>query len=234
MGMHEGILCASAEWATLHSALLDECGTIELQQSLTPDEWLNFPQGQDALHVISQGGHAYMLDPGMVLTANPDLAVRLSDSLGCSIVCFGAETVSGTYWVAVADKGVLRRLHWNVRSSLMQPLDLGEPLDSEGRIPLEDVDGNGLMACAAEMGFDPRVVTQPQMGGERYLWTDLKLPEAGPIQQQIDEHHKVFGRSDKEDWTKHIKPVPRADGGFDLQYQQPTSKPSLVKRIFGR
>jgi hypothetical protein len=81
--------------------------------------------------------------------------------------------------------------------------------------------------------LDPAMVTAPTTG-QKYLWPAETLPASGDLQAQIKAHHDRFERHTGGDWTKHIKPVPRAGGGFDLQYQPPSAKPSLLKRVFGK
>lgn len=225
--------------ATCESPLLLEnlqlhAGTIENQGPIASEDWLNLPKGVDVFHVASRAGRTYLLDPAMVITSNLDLAQMISRSLGCVVASVGAETVSGTYWLVAVVGGRLRRLHWNVRADLTEAFDLGEPFAAERRVPLEDVDGNGLIACLAELGFDPEVMTAPTGGGERYAWTAEQLPTPGPLETQINGHAELHRRSAGEDWTKHIKAVSRKGGGFDLQYQPPSEKPPVLKRLFRR
>ncbi len=233
MGMHHGFLVAATSSAGLLETLQTHCGTFQDQGPLAATDWLNLPKGVDAFHVASLDGRTYLLDSAMVLTSNPDLVVSISGELGCAIASAGAETVSGTFWLVAAENGRLRRLHWNARASLTQPLDLGETLVCERRVPLEDVDGKGLLSAIGELGFDPGPITAP-ISGQKYLWTDDKLPAAGDLQAQINSHSTRYMRPEGEDWTKHIKPVPRGDGGFDLQYQPPADKPKIFRRLFGR
>lgn len=233
MGMHEGVLAADKPWPDLLSALQRHCGTLQDQGAVGPAQWLDLPQGEEAFHVTSRDGRSYLLDAALVLTSNPDLVVSLSRELACMVASVGAETVSGTFWLTSAEQGRLVRLHWNVRSSLTQPLDVGSPLPSEARIDLEDVDGRGLFAALGDLGLDPDPAIAPT-SGHKYLWTGSTLPASGELQAQIDAHHDTFKRPDKGDWTKHIKAVPRPGGGFDLQYQPPSEKPSLMKRLFGK
>lgn len=128
----------------------------------------------------------------------------------------------------------MRRAHWNVRATLTEPFEVGGPLTSEARVPLEDMDGKGLLACLAELGFNPDVVTGPTDAGERYAWTGAILPPKGPIARQIEAHHARYTRAEKEDWTKRIKVVPRADGSFDMQYQPPEKGKSFLGKLFRR
>ncbi len=233
MGMHEGILAANKSWPDLLNALQKHCGTLQEDGAVAPERWLDLPHGEDAFHVTSREGRSYVLDPALVLTSSPDLVASISGELDCMVASIGAETVSGTFWITAAEKGRLVRLHWNVRSSLTQALDVGGPLPSEARIPLEDVDGRGLFAALGDLGLDPAPAITPT-SGQRYLWTGATLPASGDLQAQINAHHERFKRPDMGDWTKHIKPVPRSGGGFDLQYQPQSERPSLLKRLFGK
>ena len=233
MGMHQGILAANKPWPDLLSALQKHCGTLQDQGTVAPGQWLDLPQGEDAFHVTSRDGTSYLLDPALVLTSSPDLVVSLSRELDCMVASVGAETVSGTFWLAAAEQGRLVRLHWNVRSSLTEPFDLGDRLVSENEVPLEDVDGKGLLAAMDGLGLDPGPVMTPT-SGQKYLWTGATVPAAGDLQAQINAHHDRFKRPDEGDWTKRIKVVGRSGGGFDLQYRPPSQKPSLLKRLFRR
>jgi hypothetical protein len=233
MGMHEGFLVAAVEWPDLLKMLEKHCGELRDQGPVAPQEWLNLPEGVDAFHVASGGGSSYLLDSAMVLTSNPDLVVSLSSELGCKVASAGAETVSGTFWLVAADSGRLLRLHWNQLSGVTLPLDVGDPLASESRAPLEEIDGKGLVAAIAELGFDPRPVIYPTPG-EKFLWAAEKLPASGDLEAQISAHSARYKRPGGDDWTKHIKPVQRADGGFDLQYQPATEKPNMLRRLFGK
>ena len=232
--MHEGVLAAKSDLAALLTALEEDCGKFQLAGDVTPSEWLRLPDGEDAFHVVGKDGSSYFLDPSMVLTSNPDLAVSLSGKLACSVAVAGAETVSGTFWLAIAEGGRLRRFHWNIQSTLKQALDMGERLASETRIPVEDPDGRGLFACLEEAGFDVGVMTRPTAGGQKYAWADFKLPPAGALIQAIKDHHSQFARAGDDDWTKNIKAVARPDGGVDLRYVEPAAKGSLLKRLFRR
>lgn len=233
MGMHEGILAAAKPWPEVRAALEKHCGALQDQGSIAPQQWLDLPQGEDAFHVASRDGRSYLLDPAMVLTTNPDLVVSLSGELDCVVASVGAETVSGTYWLVAAQEGRLVRLHWQMRASLTEALDLGSRLPSENTVPLEDVDGRGLFSALKDLGFDPAMVTAPT-AGQKYLWPAETLPATGDLQTQIKAHHDRFERREGGDWTKHIKPIPREGGGFDLQYQPPSAKPSLLRRLFGK
>jgi hypothetical protein len=163
-------------------------GTLEDQGLVAPAQWLELHQGEDAFHVTSRDGRSYVLDPAMVLTSSPYLVISLSHDLDCMVASVGAETVSGTFWLTAAEKGRLVRLHWNVRSSLTQPLDVGAPLASETLIDLEDLDGRGLFASLGDLGLDPAPAITPT-SGQKYLWTGANLPAAGDLQPQINAHH---------------------------------------------
>jgi hypothetical protein len=233
MGMHEGFLVAAAPWPDMLTALQKHCGELQDQGPVAPDGWLKLPEGVDAFHVTSHAGRSYLLDSAMVLTSNCDLAVSLSLELGCTVASAGAETVSGTFWFVAAENGRLLRLHWNQLSGVTQPLDVGDRLACESRAPLDDIDGKGLVEAIAEMGFEPAAITAPTPG-QKYLWAGVKLPASGALDAQVNAHTARYKRPGGDDWTKHIKAVQRADGGFDLQYQPPTEKPNMLRRLFGK
>jgi hypothetical protein len=54
-------------------------------------------------------GQAFLLDSSMVLSDCPEMLVAMSARLG-TVVGYGAETVSGSYWLVAARDGVLVRL----------------------------------------------------------------------------------------------------------------------------
>jgi hypothetical protein len=234
MGMHMGFMAAGVPWAMLRPAIESRGRPLVLDYVLPTAEWLDPKPGEDFLHAATYGGHAYVLDSSMVMTSAPDLVAELAKELDCAVFAAGAETVSGTFWLFAVDRGQVRRLHWNVRATLTQPLDLGEPFASENRIAIEDPDGRGLRACLADFGFDPGVLTGPISDGERYRWAETKLPAPGPLAAQINAHHSAFERRGQGDWAKHIKAVARDGGGFDMQYVPPAEKKSVLKRLFGR
>ncbi len=95
------------------------------------------------------------------------------------------------------------------------------------------MDGKGLFSALNDLGFDPTMVTAPT-AGQKFLWLADTLPASGDLRAQIKAHHDRFERRDGGDWTKEIKAVPRSGGRFDLQYQPPSAKPSVLKRLFGR
>ncbi|MGH9131519.1 MAG: hypothetical protein ACRDWV_07570 [Acidimicrobiales bacterium] len=229
--MQLGLIAAECEWPPLHQALEVRCGTIQDQGAVGAGEWLNHPNGQDVLNVAWEDGRCYVLEPAMILSADSDLILELSRALSCMVVGAGAETVSGSFWFTAADGGSLRRLHFDVKVSVEDPLDLGEPLSSEPTDDWDDPDGEGIFARLAALGFDPEVGLEGRPGGRRPLWLGEVLPEPGELGAQIDEHCRVHQRADSDQWLSRVGAVAREDGDVDLHgWRSKPRKTSLFRR----
>jgi hypothetical protein len=235
MGLHCGFLAAPVDWPRLRTEFVVGFGPLDEAGTISAEEWLALPPRADGIDVAVTKTATYVGDPRMVFTIWPDWVVRASKDLDCLLASGGAETVSGTYWLIVADRGEIKRLHWNVLATTTQPFDLGKRLSTEEAHPLEDPDGNGVLAAFASLGFDEKVLQNPSTA-QRFLSNDAKFPEEGPFGQQITEHQARYKRAGSEDWTKNIDVVKRGDGGFDLRAQppSPSRKKPFLRRWLGR
>ena len=170
----------------------------------------------------------------MVISANPDFVMWLSTQLKCIVVGAGAETVSGSFWFTAADRGVLRRLHWDDTATLTGPFDLGDRLESEAKKPLSQADGEGIRPAISSLGFNSQVYLNAS-DSYRVMWPGGKLPPSGELEALVNSHVQASRRKDADDWTTHIAAVPRPEGGIDLRVQRPgQGGQGLIKRLFRR
>ena len=236
MGMHMGFLAVDADWPAVRHQLEEAFGPLQDDAPVSGDEWFMLPGLVDGLNVAVVAGKTYIADPRMVHTTWDDFSVGLSRSLNCIVAAGGAETVSGTYWFTAGQGGEVIRLHWNVTSTLTEPLDLGDPLPSESRVGLEDPDGKGIVAAFGALGFLESALTKPS-DGRRFITHETKFPEQGELAARVKAHHEAHKRPDADDWMKNIQVVPREGGGFDLRVQPSApsgTRRSFVRRLFGR
>ena len=167
------------------------------------------------LAVGERDGRAYLLDTAFLLSDDPDLVVALSRDLGATVAGAGAETVSGDYWFHVATDGVVRRAHWNSYDAVSEPFDRGDPLPTEADAPIEDLDGDGIMAALADLGFDvatwsdtgPVARTHlhrgPVSGGARRARRCARSPLRGPQgRRAVQADRRPAGRR-----LRHRSPV---------------------------
>src|ERR1044071_5126865 len=154
--MHHGILVAAAGLEATIAAIDGRLPSVTLAEGrgsletldLEPDD-LGWPLAAGELD-----GRADLLDTSMLLSTDADAIVGLSADLACLVVGCGGETVTGTTWFYAADRGRLLRGYWNCASDMTAPWSKGEPLASEASTPLEDLDGERLVAALASLGFD--------------------------------------------------------------------------------
>jgi hypothetical protein len=215
VGMHHGYLVAASTADRLIGALGAYAGDFTTGAPAARFEDLNLGSDDAGwnLAVGERGGKAYLIDTAFLLSDDPDLVAALSRDLGGTVVGAGAETVSGSYWFHVATDGVVRRSHWNSYDAVSEPFDRGDPLPTEADAPLEDLDGDGIMAALTDLGFD--VATWSDQGPWRALtYTGERFPEvAGELDGARDAHfeaHKV---------DKPSKPtVVRRGDGYDIAH----------------
>ena len=233
--MHMGFLAADADWPVVRLQLEEGFSLLQEDAAVRGDEWFNLPDGIDGLNVADVAGKTYIADPRMVHTTWDDFTLGLSRSLNCTVAAGGAETVSGTYWFTAGQGRDLIRLHWNVTSTLTEPLDLGDPLPSETRVELDDPDGTGILAAFGALGFLESALTKPA-DGHRFISQETKFPEQGELAARLKAHHEDHRRPDADDWMKNIQLVPREGGGFDLRPKPSApsgARRSFVGRLFG-
>src|SRR6266540_3149288 len=110
MGMHHGILAASASQAELLAELARHTGKFVVGAPVV-SPYDAEPAAMDRgwrMAIGERDGQAFLLDSSMVISNSADMLVAMSVRLGTVVGC-GAETVSGSYWLTAArDGGLLR------------------------------------------------------------------------------------------------------------------------------
>jgi hypothetical protein len=224
MGMHLGLIAADCDWSTLRAALARHCEEFMDIARSPSEQWLVKP-GVDDLYVGERDGRCYVLDPAMVLSADRDLIVAIAHESSCLVVAGGAETVSGTFWFTAADGAGLRRVHFDIASALTEPFDLGDPLSSEGSVDWRDIDGAGILARFADLGFSPSaLINDPTFAALRVTWTNLDYDRDRPLSAQIGEHCRLHQRTGADVWMNRIEVVPRGRGQFDIRSEPPADR----------
>jgi hypothetical protein len=246
MGMHHGYLVAPVPPDQLLAALDQRTGEFRLTGSPTRLDDLDVPEPEDGF-VIAIGQMAsgsVLLDMSFILSSEADLIVDLSRQFGGTVVGAGAETTSGSYWFVAARDGRLIRHYHNSASGQTKPFDQGEPLASEAEQPLEDLDGDGLIAGMGTLGFD---ISAWEATGTvtPYEWTYERPPEEGPMSGALNAFLEEHGL-DPDAPLPSPTVVRRGDGGFDLappgsrvpgnraQGAEPKERKDLLGRLFGR
>jgi hypothetical protein len=212
MGMHFGILAADLPWAKFFPLLSSVTGRFIDQGPVTQPlddldglDLESVPEG-NLLVAGEHEGRSYIVDPSFLLSmTSADFVVELSRKCSALVVACGAETMSGSYsFLAVRAGEVLRRF-FDCQALLAEPLDEGDLLDTEDDLPLEDMDGKGLIAGLAALGFD---FDGWLKGGERrqYLYTvderssdeEKGVLTQGPLADRMAEHYAEHALSEDE------------------------------------
>ena len=87
MGMHYGLIAATATRQEFLAELTRHAGEFEVGPSAAPG---------DEMTIGERNGHTFVLDTSMMLSSEDDMVLEMSERLG-TVVCAGAETVSGTW-----------------------------------------------------------------------------------------------------------------------------------------
>jgi hypothetical protein len=248
MGMHHGILAAGVNGDQLLAALDRLTGEFVLKGDAATIEELPLDNDDEgfAIAVGESRRRSILYDASFVLSAAPDLIVDLSRDLGGTVGAAGAETTSGTYWFIAARHGELVRYHWNSYWGQDAPYDVGAPLASEALDPLEDLDGVGLRAALAELGFEPAAMqrvpltpyrwtaTRPATDGEHaaglaaFLETHSQ-PDTGTLPKPA-----VIRRAGGHDVAPPESRLPRGETGHTPRPQRRRTEPEGIGRRLGR
>lgn len=208
MGMHHGIVAASASEADLLAELERHAGEFvvgapvgnpyDAEPAATDQGW--------RMAIGARGGQAFLLDSSMVISNSADMLVAMSARLGTVVGC-GAETVSGSYWLTAARDGGLLRFVFVQHAGMTRGMAMGDPLPSEGEHPIEDFDGEGLLAAMATLGLDARrwLDAGPAVVVD---YDGARFPEDGPIEQVRSAHYQRYKRPEDE-WLSEIVAVER-------------------------
>lgn len=113
--------------------------------------------------------------------SSADFIVRLSEELGCTVASGYAYSVSGSYFLCVANSGNVIRLFQVEEGDCCQ---LGEPLDSETLTPLDERYGEGVMRALESLGF-PFETTQAQGPYISWRCTSSRRGAQGPLEEMI-------------------------------------------------
>jgi hypothetical protein len=167
MGWHSGIVAARAPWSAFAAALHDVAGiAVGEPVAVRTVE-------RDAAFGGEYGGRSYALDPLMVTSANGDLVAALARELDTLVIGVGAETVSGSSWLFVAERDRLLCVHWALTSQLDAALDEG---DWHRELVVHDLDGYGVYAALERGGFDLGAFLADRGAKLRLLESDERLP----------------------------------------------------------
>jgi hypothetical protein len=176
VGWHSGVIAARCSWDAFASALHELAGiasgdAIDLETA-----------ARDTAFGGEHAGHSYALDPLLLTSTNGDLVAALARKLDTLVIGVGAETISGSSWLFVAERDRVLRVHWACASDLDAALDDG---DWHRELAMHDIDGYGVYAALESGGFD--------LGGfikagskRRLLEPGATLVPAGAIGAQIE------------------------------------------------
>jgi hypothetical protein len=208
MGMHHGILAASASQAELLAELARHTGEFVVGAPVA-SPYDAEPAAMDRgwrMAIGERDGQAFLLDSSMVISDSPDMLVAMSVRLGTVVGC-GAETVSGSYWLVAARDGGLLRFVFVQHAGMTRGMAMGEPLPSEAEHPIEDFDGGGLLAAMATLGLHAR----PWLDAGPAVVVDYdgaRFPDDGPIERVRSTHYERYKRPEDE-WLSEIVAVER-------------------------
>jgi hypothetical protein len=208
MGMHHGILAASASQADLLGELERHTGEFVVGAPVV-SPYDAEPAAMDRgwrMAIGERDGQAFLLDSSMLISDSPDMLLAMSTRLGTVVGC-GAETVSGSYWLTAARDGGLLRFVFVQHAGMTRGMAMGDPLPSEAEHPIEDFDGGGLLAAMATLGLDAR--SWLDAGPAAVVDYDgARFPEDGPIERVRSTHYERYKRPEDE-WLSEIVAVER-------------------------
>lgn len=197
MGMHFGILAANAPWPLLHEKLSRRVGELRAAGPATDLEKIQADHPDCFVLLAGEyAGKAYVADSSfMVSVAYPDLIVALSSDIGDVVVGCGAETVSGSFDLILADRSELKRLFHHCHMEISRAFELGQPLSCESSVSYEQLDGDGLFAALREAGFDYQNFSEKGTHS-CYLFRPeddmFKEIGTGPLGKRLQEHKDRF------------------------------------------
>lgn len=216
MGMHHGIIAADVSLDRLVDAINKHIATLEPGEVHATLEEMDLTPKDNGwpMAIGERDGNCYVFDTSVVLSTSHDLIPALSADLdGATVVGAGAETTSGSYWLFVARNGEAIRSYWNSYSDMRQPWSRGAPLSSEAQQPLEDLDGDGMMAALASLGldFEDWLRSGPYRAA---FYTAKQFPEPGPLTAEFSAFHASVRIPDDQQPKPSV--VMREGGGYDI------------------
>ena len=150
--MHHGIVAAAVPAEPLILALDAQFPTLVVGTHRGPIDSIDLTSSDDGWRMAfgERDGRSYLFDTSTVLSAGADAVVGVSRDLSAVVVGCGAESTSGSCRRQRSPAACARTSY----SDMRDPWSKGEPLPSEATQPFEDVDGVGLFAALAGLGFD--------------------------------------------------------------------------------
>jgi len=193
MGMHFGIIAARLPWNDFLPEISRDYGEFLDQGEVVDPEDAHLEANDTGWRILGGelAGSSYVLDTSFILSDACDSLQRISKDRGTTLIGCGAETVSGTFWLFVAQNGAILRRYHSCHSGLRERLDSGDPLPPEKKTSLEDIDGGGLLAVLKHFGFD---YDRWYREGHRrvYQFTDEKQSEQGPLARELAAHFEKY------------------------------------------
>jgi hypothetical protein len=198
MGMHYGLIAATAARQEFLAELTRHAGEFEVGPSATPG---------DEMTIGERNGHTFVLDTSMMLSSEDDMVLEMSERLG-TVVCAGAETVSGTYWITAARDGVPLRCVFVQHAGMTRGMAIGDPLPTEADHPIEHIDGEGIFAALAWLGLDA-AGWLAEGSSDVLRWSGERSPQGGQICEIKRSHYERYKRPDDDNWLSRLTAVVR-------------------------
>jgi hypothetical protein len=208
MSMHFGILVADLPWSKFFDLLSSKTGRFLDQGPVEDLDELDLDPTPEGYPIVAgeYDGRSFILDTSFMMSmTGADFVAELSKEARTMVIGCGAETISGSYGFLAVNAGKVLRRFFDCQALLSEPLDEGEDVVTEEAMPLEDLDGKGLIAALAAFGFD---FESWYNGGERrlYMYTvDERESEEekgvlikGPLADRIDEHNVEYALAEDE------------------------------------
>jgi hypothetical protein len=194
MGLHCGYIVATASQTELLEELSRHTGEFTVDTVLERTKDAELDPGQFDLMLGELNGGAVLVDTSMFLSDSPDMIVAMSARLG-TVVCCGAETVSGSYWLTAARDGKLLRYIFVSHAGMTRGMAMGDPLPSEDEHPFVDISGEGVFAAMAVFGLDPSPwLDSGPASVVKYDYS--RKAERGPIAAARREHYERYQHTD--------------------------------------
>jgi hypothetical protein len=208
--MHFGILVADLPWSQFFPLLSANTGRFIDQGPVENLEEMDLDSTPEGYLIVAgeYDGRSFVLDTSFMMSmTGADFVAELSKQARTMVIGCGAETISGSYGFLAVDRGQVLRRFFDCQALLSEPLDEGELVVTEDDLPLEDLDGKGLIAALAAFGFDFDSWYTGK-GGERrlYLYTidergsseEKGVLMRGPLADRIDEHNVEYALAEDE------------------------------------
>ncbi len=196
--MHFGVVVADVPSARLTS-VLDEVAPrfVDSGPLATLDELDSSGENGWELGIGDLDDRGFLWDGTLLLSSHADLLTRVSAATGGLVIGCGAETVSGTFYLAAARADRLLRHYFQCNADLARPYSMGPPLPGEEADKLDDIDGGGLFAILAAHGFDydrwyDRAPKRRLSWTAEYLDQPDSLPWAGPAEAALERHRVEY------------------------------------------